>query len=144
DTTYRNNGTSVTHDHLFVGPSLGFNAFGSIYHPNLLTYNINSEGAYGWARDSFSGSSSSSRYEWDYLCRYDAISDLLDNKPYHASGFAGYDHSFRDNDFFSQVTVDTWRYGARSIWQAGSWTFNADYTHHDEHTLNPYRISQIT
>lgn len=143
-TTYKNNGTSVTHDHYFVGPSLGLNAFGSIYHPNLLTYHINSEGAYGWGEDSFSGTSSSSRNEWEYLGRFDASMDLLDSKPYHATGFAGYDHSYRNNDFFSEVTVDSWRYGARSVWQTGPWAFNADYTHHDENTVNPYRITQTT
>jgi hypothetical protein len=144
ETTYKDNGVSVTHDHYFVGPSIGLNAFGSIYHPNLLTYHINSEGAYGWGEDSFSGSSSSSRNEWQYLGRFDASADLLDNKPYHATAFGSYDHSYRNNDFFSEVTVDSWRYGARSVWNVGSWAFNTDYTHHDEHTVNPYRIVQTT
>jgi hypothetical protein len=144
ETTYKHNGISVTHDHLFAGPSLELNAYGSIYHPNLLSYHVNSEGAYGWAEDSFSGSTSSSRNEWEYLGRFDASVDLLQDKPYHATAFAGYDHTYRDNDFFSQVKVDTWRYGARASWQAGPWFFHSDYTHHDEHTENPYRLTQVT
>jgi len=42
---FKNSGTTVTHERVFVGPALGLNAVGSIYHPNLLTYYLNSDEA---------------------------------------------------------------------------------------------------
>ena len=106
-TSYQNSSTSVNHEHLFVGPTLGIVGSGSIYHPNLITYNINSEGAFGWARDDVDGSSS--RNEFHYLGRFSGNVDFLENKPYRGGLFANYDHTYRDNDFFNRVTVDSWR-----------------------------------
>jgi hypothetical protein len=141
ETRYDNSSTSVSHEHLFLGPSLGLNADGSIYHPNLARYFINTEGAFGWAHDSVTGSES--RDEWDYLGHFSVTLDLLENKPYHGSLFANYDHTFRDNDFFNRVTVDGWRYGARSAWKAGSWLFNADYLHRDEESTSPFPVTRV-
>lgn len=144
ESNFKNSGTTVTHEHIFVGPSIGFNAAGSVYHPNLLTYAINTEGAFGWNRDSFSSTgSSSSRNELDYLGRFGASVNLLENKPFHSTLFADYDHTFRDNDFFSRVTVDSWRYGARAGFQQGPWVVTADYSHRDETSTSPFLVSDI-
>jgi hypothetical protein len=132
DTTFEKTGTSVTHEHLFVGPALGFNLNGSIYHPNLIRYYINTEGAVGWAHDSFSGSTSARQDELQYLGRFAASVDILAGKPYHGSAFANYDHTFRDTDSFSRSVVDSWRYGAHLTYETGPWAFHADYLHRDE------------
>src|SRR6266545_4668569 len=42
ETSFNNSDTKVSHDRIFVGPSLGLSAGGSIYHPNFLRYDINS------------------------------------------------------------------------------------------------------
>src|SRR5712691_6852476 len=73
---FKNSGITVSHEHLFIGPLLGFSANGSIYHPNLLTYAINSEGAFGWNHDAFSAAGThSSRNELDYMGRFSASAD---------------------------------------------------------------------
>jgi hypothetical protein len=141
---FKNSGTSVTHERVFVGPALGLNAVGSIYHPNLLTYYLNSDGAFGWSRDSFSSpGSSSTRDEWEYLGRIGATVDFLQNKPLHASAFGNYDHTFRDNDFFNRVTVESWRSGARTSLQLGNWNFGLDYMHRDETSSSPFPFTQV-
>jgi hypothetical protein len=141
---FKSSDTSVSHERVFVGPSLGLNGFGSIYHPNLLTYNLNSDGAFGWSRDSFSSPGSSiTRDEFEYLGRLAASLDLLQNKPLHATAFANYDHTYRDNDFFSRVTVESWRFGARSSLRLGNWTFTLDYGHRDETSSSPFPVTQV-
>lgn len=143
ETRFKNSDTTVRHEHLFAGPSIGFSANGSVYHPNLLTYSLNSDGAFGWARDSFhTAGSSSSSDEFEYLGSFSAGVDLLSGKPYTASAFANYDHTFHDNDFFSRVTVDSWRYGARALWHPSpNWTLTFDYGHRDEESSAPVAVS---
>jgi hypothetical protein len=136
--SYKNSDTTVSHSHLFLGPSVGLSFDGSVYHPNLLRYQVSSEGAFGWASDHVTGSSS--REEWQYLGRFVGTLDFLANKPYHASAFANYDHTFRDNDFFSRVTVDSWRYGGRASWEEGPWSVSVDYAHRDEESTSPFPV----
>ncbi len=131
--SFQNTGTSATHDRLFVGPSLGLNLEGSVYHPNLLSYQINSEGAYGWAQETIrTPGSSLHRNEMEYLGRFQGSADLLVNKPYNANVFGAYDHDFRDYDFFNRVIVDTWRYGGRAAFHTESLFLTANYLHRDE------------
>jgi hypothetical protein len=133
NTTYKNSGNSATHDWLFAGPSLGLNLDGSIYHPNLFRYQIISEGAYGWSQDELtSGGSTTRQNQFQYIGRFSGAADILANKPFHASLFGDYDHTYRDYDFFSRVIVDTWRYGLRSSYNTGPFTFTATFTHRDE------------
>jgi hypothetical protein len=144
ESSFKNSGSTVSHEHIFLGPSLGFNASGSIYHPNLLTYAINSEGAFGWNHDTFNSTGTSfSRNELDYLGRFSASADLLENKPFRATLFANYDHTFRDNDFFSRVTVDSWRYGERASFQVGAFRFSVDYSHRDETSTSPFPVINV-
>src|SRR5205809_34766 len=64
-------GHAITHSHLFVGPSMGLNMDGSIYHPNLIRYRIETEGAYGWGHDTVDNRGSSfSRDLSEYLGRF--------------------------------------------------------------------------
>jgi hypothetical protein len=144
ETSYKNSDTTVSHERLFVGPSLGLSANGSIYHPNLLTYYLSSDGAFGWSHDRVNSTTTVTREEFEYLGTFSSELDFLQNKPYHASAFANYDHTFRDNDFFNRVTVDSWRYGGRGLWQLDKWTFSADYVHRDETSENPFPYSAVT
>jgi hypothetical protein len=142
---FKNSSIKVSHENLFVGPSLGFNADGSVYHPNLLRYFISTEGAFGWNQDrvvSF-GTASTTR-ELEYLGHLSASIDLLGDKPYHGNAYVNYDHTYRDNDFFNRVTVDSLRYGARAAWHTGLFTFNADYLHTDEESTSPYLENEAT
>jgi hypothetical protein len=144
-TRFNNSDQTVTHEHLFVGPSIGLSGNGSIYHPNLLTYYLDGEGAFGYSRDSFGSTAapSSARQGFDALGHFSFTADLLSGKPYHASAFANYDHTFRDNDFFTRTTVDSWRYGGRASWQIDrAWSVFADYVHRDEDSTSPFPVTQ--
>src|SRR6266542_1468579 len=143
--TYQKSSTTVSHENLFVGPFLSLSADGSVYHPRLLRYFINTAGSYGWNEDRVvSGGTTTSRREWEYLGRLSASISLLEEKPYHGSAYVDYDHSYRDNDFFNRVTVESLRYGARGMWQVGNFTFNADYLHRNETSSSPYWGTETT
>lgn len=91
----------------------------------------------------FGPGTSSSRNEIDYLGRFSASIDLLQNKPFHSTAFANYDHTLRNNDFFRTVTVDSWRYGVRSALRLANWTFTMDYSHRDETATSPYPVNTV-
>jgi hypothetical protein len=131
-TTFKKAGTSFGHDRLFVGPSLGLGVEGSVYHPYLFRYLIHTEGAFGLGQQTLASATTFERNEFQYLGRFLGSADILANKPYHANLFATYDHTFRDYDFFSRATVDSWRYGTRLGYHDGPWTFGAGYARRDE------------
>jgi hypothetical protein len=133
ETSFNHSGTKVRHDRLFVGPLLGWNAGGSIYHPNLLRYDINTEGAFGWSQDTIhAGTQATMREELQYIGRFNAVGHFLGNKPYNGEVFGAYDHTYRDYDFFNRVIVDSWRYGARAAYSTENLFLNSSYTHRDE------------
>lgn len=145
ESTFRGSDTSVKYDREFVGPTIGLNANGSIYHPNLIQYAVLSDGAFGYARDTFqSGGVTTTRQEWDYLGSFAGTLEFLPGKPYRAGAYVNYDHTYRDNDFFSRVTVDSWRYGGRVSWTSGPWVLSGAYAHRDENSSSPYPVTQIT
>jgi len=131
--SYDNSGAAVTHNRIFVGPLIGLKVNGSIYHPNLLTYNIDTEGAYGWAQDTVdNGTTRTTRGEFHYLGRFNGNVNILSSKPYNGSVFGSYDHTLRDYDFFNRVIVDSWRYGARAAYSIDNLFLNTSYTHYEE------------
>ncbi len=128
---------------VFVGPLLGVNFDGSVYHPNLMTYQVISEGAFGWAGNyGQSGGTSYQQNEFNYLGRFNANANFLANKPYHANLFANYDHTYQDNDFFTRLIVDQWRYGGQAAYQKEeTFAVSANYAHRDETTYGYSGIS---
>jgi hypothetical protein len=145
ESSFQNSGTTVSHEHIFVGPTLGFAVNGSVYHPNFLTYALNVDGAFGWTRDEFSSSGfkTTTRDEAEYLGNFGFSTDLLLGKPYHATAFVNHDHTLRDNDFFTRVTVDSWRYGARTGWRQGRWDLSLDYYYRDEEASSVFPVSSV-
>lgn len=132
ETSFNNSSTSVTHDRYFLGPLLGVNANGSVYHPNLFRFIINAEGAAGYAEDTVKARTSVHRQELEYLGRGAGSADIFANKPLHGTIYGDYDHTFRDYDFFSRAIVDSSRYGAKVAYDAGPVTLNAGYMHREE------------
>ncbi len=133
ETSFDNSDTKVSHDRFFVGPLLGISAGGSIYHPNLLRYDIQTEGAVGWSQSSVRTSTkTTTTEEFQYLGRFNGVGHILANKPYNGEIFGGYDHSYRDYDFFNRVIVDSWIYGARAAYSTENLFLNSSYTHRDE------------
>ena len=124
--------TTTTYERIFAGPSLGLSANGSIYHPSLFSYSIDSEGAYGWQRETFSGAKSSGQEQAEYLGRFSGSASILRDKPVNANLFSSYSHSLRQYDFFNEVTVDSLQYGARVGYDHGPWNMLVNYTHREE------------
>ena len=126
-------GSSTTYDFCSVTPLVGLQTTGSIYHPNLLTFDLS--GDLGWTWDSISSGSSGSsqsRNESADLIRYLAQLNLLSEKPYNASVFAAQDHTYSDYGSFNTYTVDATRYGGRMNWAADGLTLNADLGYRNE------------
>ena len=133
-------GAASSHDRLFVGPSLGLNLDGSIYHPNLMQYSLESDGAFGLEHERITlpGGAAQTRDEYRYLGRFSCRTEVLPGKPYHGSFFGGYSHDFRDYDLFNRAIVDSWNHGAQAAWELHPVTLGANYYHRDEDvsTLN--------
>jgi hypothetical protein len=141
---FKNSDTTVKHEREFFGPAFGLTGIGSIYHPNLMTYYCNVDGAAGLSLDTFSSQgSSSTRKEFEFLGRAGSTFDFFQNQPLHGSAFVNYDHTLRDNDFFNRVTVESWRWGTRSSLHLGNWNFSLDYMHRDETSSSPFPFTQV-
>jgi hypothetical protein len=127
------NGTSpVDYSRTFVGPSIGLGFEGSIYHPNLARFVFNGEGAFGWGWERVTSITTSSRSTFEEIGDFQTTLFLLNTKPYASSISAGYDHTYRDYDFFNRTLVDSWRYGAQTGYRQGPLTLTLTYSHLDE------------
>ena len=133
---------SLTHERLLVQPVLGLGVQGSVYHPNLADYRLNTELGldYQSSRVDPGGAAQQSHF----LQRYHGLVTLLREKPYAASGFADKDLTYRDYDFFSRVRVDSERYGARGGYLAGAVPVSLSVQHYDETLADVSRPSRNT
>jgi hypothetical protein len=139
-----NGAGSENYSHLFIGPELGLNFDGSIYHPNLAQFTLSSDGALGQGWDNSSGSKTS---DFEYLGNALASFDLLGNKPYATTASASMTHTYTEYNFFSQTTVDTYRYGFQTGYREGSSPFNLSYWHTEEDNSglnNNFNLDQDT
>ena len=136
DASHENNrvgGTTSTYNHLFVTPFVGFGSSGSIYHPNLISYNITSELGWGWDHTSTTSPGfKQTQNGSDFMNRYLAQVNLLPSKPYNASFFAAQDHTYQDYGSFDTFTVDSTRYGGRLSEDTGTLSLNADFGYRNE------------
>ena len=126
-------GNSV-HENITVTPLLGVKLNGFIYHPNLLSFEIDGEGGLGYDSDKVSTDAyTQKRNGRQDLERYDVMLHFLDSKPYHATAFASQDRFYRNYDFFNTATVDTSRYGGRMDWRTRQWDLNTEAGYREEH-----------
>ncbi len=141
----RVSGGSSTYDHTSVTPLVGLHTTGSIYHPNLLAFDLSGDLGWGWDNMTSGGpGSGQTRNESAELLRYLAQFNLLSAKPYNVSVFAAQDHTFRDYGTFNTYTVDANRYGGRINCNAGEFSLNADLGYRDETASGLTDSSQIT
>jgi len=130
---YRINGVNSSYDTLFITPTVGLRTSGSIYHPNLLAFDLDGELGWGWNQMSTSAPGYHQNInESEELNRYLAQINLLQEKPYNASFFASQDHTYRDYGSFDTFAVDSTRYGGRISWTTESLSLNADFGYRDE------------
>ena len=138
-------GSSSTYDHIFITPLVGLRSTGSIYHPNLLTFDLSGELGWGWdSTTSRSSGFNQVRDENAELLRYLAQINFFSTKPYNASVFAAQDHTFRDYGTFNTYTVDATRYGGRVNWTDGAYTLNADLGYRNEQASGLTDSSELT
>ena len=135
-------GGSSSYNDVSVTPLVGLHTTGSIYHPNLLAFDLSGELGWGW--DTTSGSGQETRNESAKLLRYLAEFNLLSTKPCNASFFAAQDHTFTDYGTFNTYTVDATRYGGRINWTGGAFTLNADLGYRNQTASGLTDSSEIT
>ncbi|HEX9047736.1 MAG TPA: hypothetical protein VF988_11985 [Verrucomicrobiae bacterium] len=130
---YSVNGTSSSYDTLFVTPTIGLHTTGSIYHPNLLAFDVSGEGGYGWEDMRSTGPGYNQAVnEEQWLGRYLAQLNILEAKPYNASLYAAKDQTYRDYGSFETFKVDSERYGGRVSWNQKNLNLNVDFGYRDE------------
>jgi hypothetical protein len=126
-------GITSTHENLTVIPLVGAKVLGSIYHPNLLSFDFTGLGGLGWATDTVkSPGYNLTRNESQNLLTYIANVNLLSSKPYNASFFATQDHNYNNYDFYNTMTVDSTRYGGHLAWNPEHFTLSADMGYRDQ------------
>jgi hypothetical protein len=128
-------GLNSTHNQLSLVPDVGLQTRGSIYHPDLISFDLNGEFGWGWLSDSVNSSGSvTTRNENDTLLRYLAQINLLPAKPYNATFSAAQDHTYRTYDAFDSYTVDSTRYSGRFGWVTPALELNADMGYRDDNS----------
>ena len=129
----RISGVNSTYDTLFITPTVGLRTSGSIYHPNLLAFDLDGEIGWGWNQmKTTSPGYSQSVNESEELNRYLAQVYLLQEKPYNATFFAAEDHTYRDYGSFDTFTVDSSRYGGKISWDTPTLSLTTDFGYRDE------------
>ena len=138
-------GGTSTYDFTSVTPLVGLHTTGSIYHPNLLTFDLSGDLGWGWDTSASSGSGAGqTRNDSAELLRYLAEFNFLPEKPYNASVFAAQDHSYTDYGSFNTYTVDATRYGGRMNWVTDGFTLNGDLGYRNETASGLTDSSQIS
>jgi len=138
-------GSTTTHEYLSLTPLLGLRTQGSIYHPNLLSFDLSGEGGVGWLTDTVkSPGFDVTRHETSNLLRYLATVNFLQSKPYNASFFASQDHDYQNYDFFNTATVDSTRYGGRASWTTSKLNLSADTGYRNEKANGTTGISEFS
>ncbi len=123
----------INSDRLYLAPTLGLGLSGSIYHPNLLQFDIKGQGGYiEQDLSSQYGSARQSSTQDSYLQNYDVNLSLLRNQPYAANFTATKTHTIQELDAFNQVMVDSQSYGCQLGYKAGPIPFSLSLKHLDE------------
>lgn len=127
---------TVTRERLYVAPTVGLAMQGSFYHPNLFKFALDAQDGIAWETEKVTspglGGSLGNRESLSFLQRYHATASILQEKPYAGSIFADKDHTFRDYDFFTRVTVDSEREGGQVGFSSGPVPFSISVSHLNE------------
>jgi hypothetical protein len=126
-------GGSTRHEQYSITPLVGARTRGSVYHPNLLAFDLNGEAGWGWLHDSITGSGpSTTRDDSEELLRYLASVNIFSGKPYNATLVFSRDHTYQDIDVFNTYTVDSKRNSGVIGVNVGDFSLNLDGGHRDE------------
>jgi hypothetical protein len=128
-------GESTKRNYLSIEPTLGLGVHGSVYHSNLLEFNVATQDGLSWQQvtlDPPGGTNEST----GFLQRYHASGNLLREKPCATSLFADKDLTYRDFDFFNRARVDSQRYGGNTGYAAGPVPFSLSALHLQENVTS--------
>ena len=123
---------TVTRESVYVVPTLGLDVEGSVYHPNLLQYDLKGQTGVGWQENTVDTADGGTRSDSLYLLRYQANAVLFKEKPLSASFTADKDHTTRDYDFFTRATVDRESQSGRVGYSEGPVPVSLSLTHTKE------------
>jgi hypothetical protein len=123
-----------TSDRLYLAPTLGLKVDGSIYHPNLLQFDLSGQGGYltQTLNTRTSTGQTSSTTDTSYLQNYAFNAVFLRNQPYVATFTATKTHTLEELDIFNQLIVDAQTYGGRVGYSAGPVPVSLSLQHTDE------------
>lgn len=125
--------THYDSDLLYLAPTLGLNLSGSIYHPNLLQFDLKGQGGYIQQDISAHGTGeNASTHQTSFLQNYDVNLIFLASKPYAGGFSAARTHTFEELDMFNQAIVDTQSYGGHVGYAAGPVPFSIALKHLDQ------------
>ncbi len=133
--------SAVTRQRFLFQPVVGLGIVGSVYHPNLLEYHLNTELGADFQSSSVDPCTAGSNTK--FLQRYNASMDFLQQKPYATTLFAEKDETYRDYDFFTRVRVNSDRYGGRTGYSAGPVPISVSAQHYEEYIEDPTRPTRL-
>jgi hypothetical protein len=122
--------TSYDSERLYIAPTLGLNMSGSVYHPNLLSFDLKGQGGYiEQDLTSTYGGQRVSTHQTSFLQGYDIALNFLRSRPYAFTFTADKSHTFQQLDAFNQVTVDSQSYGGNIGYSSGPVPVNLSLIH---------------
>ena len=112
---------AATNENLFIGPDIGLDAFGSIYHPNFINFSVNGDisPGYNTQKSNQTGAASTGNSGFAVLGNYVANFNVLQEKPYRSTFYIDQSYSEQQNDFYNEIQESSLRYGANLGYQAG-------------------------
>ena len=126
----------LTYARFFVAPTLGLGLAGSVYHPNLVQFQFNGDGGYGWASQQTTGAQTQTREELQWSGGFSGNANIFAGKPLNGSVFGNYGRAYHETDFFNHSTIEQLAYGARTSFQTPGLFLATHYGHTDEDLLD--------
>ena len=109
-------GSATTTRRLYLAPSIGLGALGSVYHPDLFAFSLRAEPGYVWQQTGTPGALNTQN---SFLQSYDFSGTVLQLKPYSTGVFANASHDIQEYDFFNSVVADQQTWGLNTGYRAG-------------------------
>ena len=138
-----NGGDRFDEEVLSLKPSAEITARGSVYHPNFMDFYVRVQEGLDREKVKNDGGSGLDSSGTSLLQSYEANALFLREKPGAFQLSADKTMGRREYDFFSTVTVDSQRYGARGGYNAGPVPFTVAASHLDETVDDSIRPSTL-
>lgn len=139
--------TALERGYTYVAPVIILGLQGSVYHPNLLQFDLNARDGVSWQEQSLNqpvgANNAGAETKIRFLQRYHGNVDLFKEKPFASSLFADKDRNFRQYDFFSRADVDQQRYGGRVGYTEGPVPVTVNVTRQQEDVSSLTRSSTL-